>query len=35
MLHLLYLVQAKGKRDLCKLSVAVILLIQQNLDSSR
>ena len=35
MLHLLYLVKAKGKTDLYKSSVAVILLIRQNLDSSR
>ena len=35
MLHLLYLVKAKEKTDLHKLSVAVILFIQQNLDSSR
>jgi hypothetical protein len=34
MLHVLYLVKSKEKTDLYKLSVAVILLIQQNLDSS-
>jgi len=35
MLNLLYLVKTNEKADLYKLSVAVILFIQQNLDISR